>query len=111
MKKLKYAYYIIPAVVLIIVILWCAGKGFTRDRNSKLYAPEGVYIEMTKDFYEALKEESQTETKIYSNDPSIEYLKQISISSRFTVETNLQIIKQQERIIQLLQSLLEKKNR
>ena len=59
--------------------------------------------------YEALKEDNYRGTKSYSNDPSTEYLKQISISARFMVETNLNILRQQERIIQLLHSYLKKK--
>jgi hypothetical protein len=62
--------------------------------------PEGVYIKLTKDFYDAIKNSSDV---TYSNDPSVEYLRQIAISAKFMVETNIQILKQQERIIQLLE--------
>jgi len=77
------------------------------DAGSSGRLPEGVYVEMTKEFYEALRNEGSRGTKIYSNDPSGEYLRQIAVSARFMVETNLQILKQQERMLQMLQSLLK----
>jgi hypothetical protein len=64
---------------------------------------------LNKDFYEALKGEANGGSKVYSNNPSEDYLRQIAVSSRFMVETNLQILKQQEQMIQMLQTLLEKK--
>ena len=70
--------------------------------------PRGVYIELTKEFYESLMDGTRRGKYRYTtNDPSIEYLKEISISTRFMVETNLQILRQQEKIIELLQSLLK----
>jgi len=66
--------------------------------------PEGVYLKLTKEFYEALKAEGEEGVKVYSNDPSKEYLRQIAVASRYMVETNLQILKNQERIIKLLES-------
>jgi hypothetical protein len=73
--------------------------------------PEGVYLDLTRDFYETLKNEGGKNVKSYSNDPSTEYLRKISISAQFMVETNLQILKQQEQILQLLRSGLEKKRK
>lgn len=65
--------------------------------------PDGIYMKLTKDFYEALRGDGRSGIKSYANDPTIEYLRQITISSKFMVETNLQILKQQEKIIQLLE--------
>jgi len=66
--------------------------------------PGGVYIDLDRDFYEALKEESNTSSvKTYSNDLTQEYLRRIAVSSEYMVKTNLEIIKQQERIIRLLE--------
>ena len=70
--------------------------------------PRGVYVDLTREFYAALQENSPNGERIYSNDRSDEYLRQIAVSAKFTVETNLQIIKQQSEIIQLLHSLLQK---
>lgn len=73
------------------------------DGFRKKGVPEGVYIDLTRDFYETLREEGRT-TKTYSNDPSSEYLRQIAVSTRFMVETNLQIIRLQEQILRLLEA-------
>lgn len=78
---------------------------YSRDTNSGYQIPEGVYIKLSKEFYDAIKNDHSTGTKVYTNDPSIEYLKQIAISTRFLVETNLEILKQQEKMIELLHSL------
>ena len=66
---------------------------------------------MTRDFYDALGADASRGVRTYGNDPSTEYLRQISVSSRFTVETNLQIIKNQERIIRLLESAVKNKRK
>lgn len=72
------------------------------------HVPDGVYIKLTKDYYEHLRNSGQSAVKTYHNDPSEGYLKELAVSARFVVETNLQILKQQERIIQLLQEILDK---
>ena len=72
------------------------------DESRKLDLPDGIYLELTKEFYEALK----LGARVYSNDPSQEYLRQISISSKFVVETNLRILEQQERIVKKLDQIL-----
>lgn len=74
------------------------------DRN-----PEGVYIELTRDFYETLREDTGRSNTVYTNDPSAEHLKEIAVSARFMVRTNLEILKQQEEMIRLLRRLLEGK--
>jgi len=78
--------------------------GYGDDTNIRHRPTEGVYIDLTKDFYQALKEEGGPGSKTYSNDPSLGYLREISIASRFMVETTLQILKGQDRIIQALDS-------
>jgi len=80
---------------------------YSQDDSISARIPAGVYIKMTKDFYEALKNEGSQGTKVYTNNPSNAYLKQIAISTRFMVETNLEILKQQERMNQMLDSLLK----
>ena len=106
MKRLKWKCFIFLAGSLLGMILWRPAITYAQDTDP-VHIPEGVYIELTKDFYQALRDEGSQGTITYSNDPSIEYLKQISISARFMVETNLNILKQQERLIQLLHSLLK----
>ncbi|MEJ2155063.1 MAG: hypothetical protein P8X96_06990 [Desulfobacteraceae bacterium] len=64
--------------------------------------PPRVEVELTESFYRALRAEG---AKTYSTDKSEEYLRQIAVSARYAVESNLKIIKQQERIIALLEKL------
>lgn len=97
--------------VLLLILLGVGAINLLAADDSKRKVPEGVYIELTRDYYEALKNMGQGSTKVYSNDPSSEYLKEISISSKFMVETNLEILKQQERIIELLRSVLNKRRK
>ena len=75
------------------------------DRASQ--DPEGVYLKLTKDYYEHLRHSGQGTVKTYHNDPAEAYLRELAVSARFVVETNLQILKQQEKIIQLLQDILD----
>lgn len=65
-----------------------------------------IEVELTESFYRALKAEG---TKTYSTDKSEAYLRQIAVSSRFAVESNLHIIKQQARIIELLEAIKDQK--
>ena len=111
MKRLQGISRHIVAGILMSSILCCSGLIYAQDSGSNFNVPKGVYIDLTRDFYEALRDEGHGGEKLYDNDPSTEYLREISISSRFMVETNLQILKQQERILQLLQSLLNDKKK
>jgi hypothetical protein len=70
----------------------------TADDRSKTK----IELQLTEDFYRALRSE---DTKTYSTGASDEYLRQIAVSTRFMVETNLQLLQQQKRIIQLLEAL------
>ena len=77
-------------------------------RRPHPYPPAGISIELTEDFYRALKENGPGGSRTLSTNMSEDYLHQIAIATRYTVETNLQILKQQERIIQLLEALQNK---
>jgi hypothetical protein len=88
------------AALIMLPSMLVAKDDRVRDR-----IPEGVYIELTEEFYEALRNNGYQGSKTYSNDPSKDYLKQIAISTRFMVETNLQILKHQEKMIRLLENL------
>lgn len=90
---------------LIFMIVLIAPFIVTGQNKPDTPLPEGVYLELNKEFYEALKSKKKT----YSNNPSEGYLRDISVSSKFIVDTNLQIIKQQEEIIRLLRSISDKK--
>jgi len=93
---------------ILALMLWQPMMAYGQGPAPKYHIPEGVYIDLTKDFYEALKNEGDTGSRVYSSDLSTEYLKQISISTRFMVETNLQILRQQEHIMHMLQNILDK---
>ena len=94
----------VSALVLLLgcgVTVYCIAQDSTSNKD----LPEGVYLKLDREFYETLSNNKNT----YSNDRSTEYLREISISSRFIVETNLQIIRQQEDIIRLLKTIADKK--
>ncbi|MBN1847711.1 MAG: hypothetical protein JW932_03920 [Deltaproteobacteria bacterium] len=103
MKRLDIIPHGLPAGLLGIMLLCFPVCLHGEDEPSKSTMPDGIYMKLTKDFYEALRGDGRSGIKSYANDPTIEYLRQITISSKFMVETNLQILKQQEKIIQLLE--------
>lgn len=96
---------------LLGLTLMLPALAYAQDPADDRRVPEGVYIKLTRDFYEAFKNENSAAAKTYTDDPGREYLRQIAVSSRFAVETNLEIIKQQERMIRLLESFLSTKSR
>lgn len=110
----------IMAVIAVIVVnastpilstvLPFGSTAFAEDGKGHYNLPPGVYVELTEDFYQALKHDHPDNVKRYTNKSSDEYLRQIAVSSRFMVETNIQILKQQERILQLLESLSAKQS-
>ena len=101
MKRWGKCGFLVVAGCLLGLILGQAVTSLGQDRRSK---PRGTYLELSGDFYRALREEGGANTKTYSNDMTQEYLKEIAVSSRFMVETNLQILKNQEQLILLLES-------
>jgi len=95
----------IPVIILVFIIsVFFPTIVTSGDISDRHHTPFGIYINLTEDFYRALNEEAQ-DTKTYSNQKSDEYLRQIAVSSKFMVESNLQILKQQEKIIQLLKDI------
>jgi len=104
MNKLFTKVLCVSALVLTLgcgITVYCIAQ----DSGSGKDLPEGVYLKLNREFYESLSSNKNT----YSNNKSAEYLREISISSRFIVETNLQIVKQQEEIIRLLKTIADKK--
>lgn len=84
-------------------------SGFATEKGRNYPFRDGVFINLTEDFYRALGEEGNRQSNTYSTEKSNEYLRQIAVSTKFVVETNLHIIKQQEQIIQLLESIDKKR--
>ncbi len=101
-KKVIYASALILLIVSGITVYCIAADESASNKD----LPEGVYLKLNKEFYESLRDDNVT---TYSNNKDTEYLREISISSRFMVETNLQIIRQQEEIISLLRTIADKK--
>ncbi len=99
MKRWGKCGFLVMAGCLLGLILGQAVTGLSQDSRP---VPRGTYIELNNDFYRALREEGNTKT--YSNDMNQDYLKEIAVSTRFMVETNLQILKNQERLILMLES-------
>ncbi|MEW6667027.1 MAG: hypothetical protein AB1512_17630 [Thermodesulfobacteriota bacterium] len=102
MKRLGKTALVFVAGSVLGLVLGQTWVGYGQDGNPRYRLPEGVYLDLNREFYQALKEEGGT-SRSYSNDMSLNYLREISISTRFMVETNLQILKTQERLIQLLE--------
>ncbi|MBW2095997.1 MAG: hypothetical protein JRI80_14020 [Deltaproteobacteria bacterium] len=105
MKRWKKALLCLGVAGMITISLSAFRETNAENDAQQYRLPEGVYVDLTRDFYEALRGTTEGGNKVYTNNMSDEYLRQIAVSSTFTVRTNLQIIKQQERIIQLLQSI------
>jgi hypothetical protein len=92
-----------------------AGVGLTAHNAALAQEPAhraggrgGIHLELTRDFYDALRHEGDRSATVYTNDPSAEHLREIAVSARFMVQTNLEILKRQEDIIELLRRLIEK---
>ncbi len=103
MKRLGKRGLLFMAGCLLGITLGQVFTSFSQDPGSRFPVPDGVYVDLTRDFYKALREEGAN-TRTYTDDMSLTHLREISISTRFMVETNLQVLKNQERIIRLLES-------
>ena len=108
MKRSMVSYWLIGLILAAAIAIAWPGVIGAGERRSKIDIPEGVYIDLDRDFYEALQQGTSGGEKVYSNSMDNEYLRQIAVSTKFAVETNLRILRQQERMIQLLQTLIER---
>ncbi len=86
------------SAVLTLSLFTFRGAGTVAAENQDTQ----IEVELTESFYKAL---SADDTKTYSTDKSEEYLRQIAVSARFAVESNLKLLKQQERMIELLEAI------
>jgi len=68
----------------------------------------GFYILLNKEFFEAMTKLSREEATTYG-DRQEPLLQQIAVASQFMVKTNLTLIRQNERIINLLEELNRKR--
>ena len=92
---------ILAAILAALGSVFPAAAGRADETPGQRWKPR-TELQLTEDFYQALRSEG---TKTYATGASDEYLRQIAVSTRFMVETNLQLLQQQKRIIQLLEDL------
>lgn len=100
-SHLKTLRYLLPGFIAAIVL---AGfyTAHAKDRGPSAGGKTKVEVQLTESFYRALRAE---DGKTYSTGKSDEYLRQIAVASKYAVETNLKVIENQQRIIQLLEAM------
>jgi len=100
--------YRLPIIAgcLALLALMAVGLAYAkRPDHPRPYPLFGIFLEMNEDFYRALNEETQSGSRTLTTNKSDILLNQIAITGRYAVETNIQILQQQERIIQLLETI------
>ncbi len=106
MERLPFLRVVFIVFIAIAGVL-PASAGIAEDQKLSSTAKGskgGIYLQLTEDFYRAMQAETDSSRR-YSTQMSDTYLRQIAVSSRFMVETNLQILRQQEKMIQLLEEM------
>ncbi len=96
---------LLPGLLLLSALLLPIGPSSPAgDRPPQGGRSPAVFLDISEAFYRALEARDGGE-KVYGTGSAMadEYLRQIAVSTRFMVETNLQLLRQQERIIQLLE--------
>lgn len=99
------------AVLLAAAGFWAATLMFPLAQTPTAAADDhgrGPYIVLTNEFFEAMTKLSQANADTYG-DLTQPLLQKIALASQFTVKTNLTLIKQNDRIIQLLEELNRKR--
>jgi hypothetical protein len=96
----------LPGLLLLTALLLPIGSSAPAgDRPPQGGRSPAVFLDISEAFYRALEARDRDE-KVYGTETTAmadEYLRQIAVSTRYMVETNLQLLRQQERIIQLLE--------
>ncbi len=99
---------LLPVLLLLTALLLPIGSsapaGDRPPRARESRSPT-VFLDISEAFYRALDARDRGE-RVSGTDTAAmadEYLRQIAVSTRYMVETNLQLLRQQERIIQLLE--------
>jgi len=108
MNNMKPSRLIFSGLVLAGLLLIWVLPNAAQESNTKQGIPEGVFVNITKDFYRELEKSGEGE-RVYGTNRSDEYLRQIAVSTKYMVETNLRIINQQETIIELLEAIKKKR--
>jgi hypothetical protein len=91
---------IVLSVLMVLHLQTAGAESGSKDQRRK------ITIELTEEFYRALRNEG---AKTYTTDRQDDYLRQIAVSTKFMVETNLRIIEQQAQMIELLEKQAAKK--
>ena len=108
MKNLKRSRFIFLSLISVGLILLWVIPNEAQESSTKHGIPEGVFVNLTKDFYQEL-EKPEAGERVYGTHQSDEYLRQIAVSTKYMVETNLRLINQQEKIIELLEAIKKKR--
>ena len=92
------------ALWLVILAVTVSGIRPADARDLEKSGPQRteVEVQLTESFYRALRAE---DGRTYTTNKREELLRQIAVSSKFMVETNLKVIENQKRIIELLESM------
>lgn len=102
---MRYGFYLgIFAAVLVAANILFLPAGVEAERGTDDHFPRPeISLDLGENFFQALRENSGS--KQMGTGVSEEYLRQIAIAGKFTVESNLQIIRQQDEIIRLLEKI------
>ncbi len=100
----------VTAVVLAIAAAATLADAKRPEKPSHPYPPAGIFIQLSEDFYRDMGAHDDN-TRTLSTNMSETYLRQIAVATRYTVETNLKILQQQARIIELLEAQQGTSNR
>jgi hypothetical protein len=93
-------------LVLIIALSLAPVPAVAEEVNRPRSTDIEMHLDLTRQFYEALRQADNGNTRSLGTNDSETYLQQISVSTRFMVETNLRLLKEQAEIRALLQELV-----
>ena len=100
-------------IVITTVLLLGAGiqeldRGYSEEAGSG-FIPEGTIIVLSDDFMRNLQDAQQRNVIDYGKSREEQLLSHLALLGRYLVETNLMLVKQQNRIIELLEKQEKKK--
>jgi hypothetical protein len=98
---------VIAAAALAMIVAVTAAYAKRPQQPAYPYPPAGIYLQLSEDFYRDMGTHDD-DTRTLSTNLSETYLRQIAVATRYTVETNLKILQQQARIIELLETQQKK---
>ena len=93
-------------LVLVIALSMAAVPAVAEETSRIRTADIELHLDLTRQFYEALQQADNGKTRSLGTNSSETYLQQIAVSTRFMVETNLRLLKEQAEIRALLRELV-----